>query len=120
MWRVVQLFIIYEDTVATCSASRAGLLSRAKPIQARLSGDSAQMPTYRLLHGIEEMCYERHGDPAWRLYFFEDSSRLRSTYIDLDARYNYMETTMWEVTISRRYYGFTCQTTKTVPSLEVG
>jgi len=32
--------------VATCSASRAGLLSRAKPIQARLSGDSTQMPTY--------------------------------------------------------------------------
>jgi len=42
---VEQLFIIYEDTVATCSASRAGLLSRAKPIQARLSGDSTQMPT---------------------------------------------------------------------------
>jgi len=40
IWRVEQLFIIYEDTVATCSASRAGLLSRAKPIQARLSGDS--------------------------------------------------------------------------------
>jgi len=42
---VEQLLIIYEDTVATCSASRAGLLSRAKPIQARLSGDSTQMPT---------------------------------------------------------------------------
>jgi len=39
IWRVEQ-FIIYEDTVATCSASRAGLLSRAKPIQVRLSGDS--------------------------------------------------------------------------------
>jgi len=38
------LFIIYEDTVATCSASRAGLLSHAKPIQARLSGDSTQIP----------------------------------------------------------------------------
>ena len=36
--------------------------------------------TCRLLHGIEEMCYERHGDPAWRLYFFEDSSRLTSTW----------------------------------------
>jgi len=42
---VEQFLIIYEDTVATCSASRAGLLSRAKPIQARLSGDSTQMPT---------------------------------------------------------------------------
>jgi len=42
---VEQLLIIYEDTVATCSASRAGLLSHAKPIQARLSGDSTQMPT---------------------------------------------------------------------------
>jgi len=48
---VEQLFIIYEDTVATCSASRAGLLSRAKPIQARLSGDSTQMPTVYEIYG---------------------------------------------------------------------
>ena len=40
--------------------------------------------------------------------------------IDLDTRYNYMEAKLCEVTIGRRYYGFTCQTTKTVPSLEVG
>jgi len=38
------ILIFYEATVA-CSVSRAGLLSHAKPIQARLSGDSAQMPT---------------------------------------------------------------------------
>ena len=36
--------------------------------------------TCRLLHGIEELCQERHGDPAWRLYFFEDSSRETSTW----------------------------------------
>jgi len=42
---VEQLLIFYEATVATCSVSRAGLLSHAKPFQARLSGDSAQVPT---------------------------------------------------------------------------
>jgi len=44
------LLIIYEDTVATCSKSRAGLLSHAKPIQARLSGDSTQMSTHPRLY----------------------------------------------------------------------
>jgi len=45
IWRVEQLLIFYEATVATYSVSRAGLLSHAKPIQVRLSGDSAQTPT---------------------------------------------------------------------------
>jgi len=45
MWRVEQLLIIYGDTVAT---GRAGLLSHAKPIRARRSGDSAQMPTIKV------------------------------------------------------------------------
>jgi len=45
MWRVEQLLIVYGDTVATYVSRRAGLLSHAKPIQARRNGDSAQMPT---------------------------------------------------------------------------
>jgi len=32
IWRVEQLLIFYGATVATCSVSRAGLLSHAKPI----------------------------------------------------------------------------------------
>jgi len=37
------LLIIYEATIAIYSVSRAGLLSHAKPIQVRLSGDSTQI-----------------------------------------------------------------------------
>ncbi len=33
------------------------------------------------------MCHEGHGDPAWRLYSFEDSSRLTSTWTP--------DTTIW-------------------------
>lgn len=36
--------------------------------------------TCRLPHGTEEMCPEGHGDPAWRLYLSEDSSRLASNW----------------------------------------
>ncbi len=36
--------------------------------------------TCRLLHGIEEMCHERRRGMPCRLYFFEDSSRLTSTW----------------------------------------
>jgi len=32
IWRVEQFLIFYGATVATCSVSRAGLLSHAKPI----------------------------------------------------------------------------------------
>jgi len=36
--------------------------------------------TCRLLHGIEEMCHERRRGMPCRLYFFEDLSRLTSTW----------------------------------------
>lgn len=35
---------------------------------------------YRLLHRIEEMCHKNHDNLVWRLYFFENSSRLISIW----------------------------------------
>ena len=41
----------------------------------------------RLLHEIKEMYHEGHDDSAWRLYSFENSSRLTSTWT--------LDTTIW-------------------------
>ncbi len=62
-------------------------------------------------------------DVSWGSRWFGLTSLLfrefKSFDIDLNTRYNYMKIKLCEVIIDRRYYEFTCQTIKTVSSLEI-